>query len=149
MLLGQYSTQLGDKNRVALPRKVQESLDDRVVLTRGYEKSLILVDQKRWSRLVNEINRRPLLAMNVRDTKRFLLGGAFEIELDKQGRFVIPEALINYAGIESEIALVGVGEWLEIWGQNSWDLKLESLAETSADIADRLSELTTEANIDE
>lgn len=141
MLIGEFVTSIGDKNRVVLPRVLQQQLNSDLVITRGYERSLIIVDSQRWTSLVAEINRRPLLNLNVRDTKRFLLGGAHELSLDKQGRFVIPETLRTYADIGKQISLIGVGEWLEIWNTEKWQLKLEMLAEESADVADRLSEM--------
>ena len=138
MLIGEYYTQLGEKNRLALPKKLRDELSGKVYLTRGYEKCLLLVDTIRWNNLVTEINKRPLLSLNVRDTKRYILGGAIEIEYDAQGRFVLPEPLKLFAGIEERITFLGVGEWVEIWSEEKWNLKLESLSENVADLADRL-----------
>ncbi len=140
MLIGNFTTNIGDKNRITLPRQLQRQLEGSLILTRGYEQSLLLVDRSRWEYLISEINTKPLLNMSVRDTKRFLIGGAFEIEPDKQGRFVIPDTLLDYSKIETQIAIVGVGEWLEIWSADRWEEKLHYLAQNSADIADRLSE---------
>lgn len=140
MLIGEYQSPLGEKNRVALPKKFRLQMSDNLIITRGYEHCLIIVDQARWLNLITEINRSPLLSLSVRDTKRFLLGGAYDLELDKQGRFVIPEALTQYARIESNLVFVGVGEWMEIWEQDTWQQKLDYLAENSADIAERLAD---------
>lgn len=137
-LIGEYTSPLGDKNRIALPKRLREQLDNQLVVTRGYEHCVLVVDQKRWKRLLTEINAHPLLNLSVRDTKRFLLGGAFVIELDAQGRFVLPEALVSYAGINSEVSFIGVGEWVEIWDTGRWTDKLNYLAENSADIAERI-----------
>lgn len=138
MLLGEYISPLGEKNRIALPKRLRGSLAGELIITRGYERSLIIVDKPRWHILLEEINKHSLLNLSVRDTKRFLLGGGFEVIPDRQGRFVIPEALIGYAHIENSITFVGVGEWLEIWSTERWQEKLAYLAENSADIADRL-----------
>lgn len=140
ILIGEYFTPLGEKNRVAVPKKIRSALGENLIITRGYEQSLILVDRQRWQELVNEINRRPLLDLSVRDTKRFLLGGAYELKLDSQGRFVIPEALCEYAGISEQVTFLGAGEWVEIWDSSRWQTKLDYLGQHAADIADRLSE---------
>jgi MraZ protein len=138
MLIGEYHTQIGDKNRIALPKKLREQLEGKVIITRGYEKCLILVDNRRWETVINEIDKRPLLALNVRDTKRFLLGGATEIEYDSQGRFVIPESLKTFADIAEKIVFLGIGQWIEIWSEEKWNSKLEDLSSKVADIAERL-----------
>lgn len=138
MLIGEFTSPLGDKNRVAMPKSLRIELQDRLIITRGYERSLIIIDQRRWQQLLGDINKQSLLKLDVRDTKRFLLGGAFELSLDKQGRFVIPEALVKYADLESQVTFLGVGEWIEIWNFNTWNDKLDRLSQDSADIADRL-----------
>jgi MraZ protein len=142
MLIGEHYTNLGEKNRISLPKKLLSELSVDLVLTRGYEQSVILVDKQRWQNLITEINQRPLLNMDVRDTKRFLIGGAHTVELDAQARFVMPEFLIEYGSLSKELALIGVGEWLEIWDKQRWQTKLLDLSSKSADIADRLSNLT-------
>jgi MraZ protein len=139
MYIGEYRTQLGDKNRVALPIGLRREIDGNVIVTRGYERCLLLLDKKHWESLLEKINTNPLLNMNVRDTKRYLLGGAFEIELDKQGRFVIPDSLKSFSGIEQKIIFLGVGEWIEVWAEDSWNIKLENLHNNASEIADRLS----------
>ena len=139
MLIGEFITPIGEKNRIALPKKLRDELSDELIVTRGYEHCLIVVDQARWLALVAEIDKNPLFSLTVRDTKRFLLGGAYTLRLDKQGRFVVPEGLMQYAGIRESVTWVGVGNWIEIWDTGKWTQKLDYLAENSTDIADRLS----------
>lgn len=138
MLIGEFITPIGEKNRIALPKKLRAELSDELIVTRGYEHCLIVVDQSSWLALIAEIDKNPLFSLTVRDTKRFLLGGAFTLRLDKQGRFVIPEGLMQYARIGQNVTFVGVGNWVEVWDQDRWQQKVDYLAENSADIADRL-----------
>jgi len=140
MFIGEYSTQLGDKNRLAIPKKLREQLSGQVIITRGYERCLIIVDSKRWNKLLEEVNTRPLLSLNVRDTKRFLIGGAVEIEYDSQGRFVLTEGLKEFGNILEKVIFIGVGEWIEIWDEDRWRNKLDELSQNVSDIAERLSE---------
>ena len=140
MLIGEFASPLGEKNRVALPKKLRDELQSELMITRGYEECLLIVDLQRWQDLVAEVNKRPLLNLSVRDTKRFLLGGAYNITLDSQGRFVIPEGLMEYGHIQQDVIFIGVGEWVEIWDKSRWQAKLADLSRNSADIADRLSE---------
>lgn len=140
MFIGEYITQIAEKNRVSVPKKLREQLKGNIYLARGYEKCLLLVDQISWDKLVFEINKRPLLSLNVRDTKRYILGGANELELDNQGRFVLPESLKNFAELNKTAVFLGVGEWIEIWDQNKWNIKLNELGNNVSDIAERLSQ---------
>jgi MraZ protein len=138
MLIGEYSVQLGDKNRIALPKKLRDSLNGKVFVTRGYERCLILVDSSRWDTLISEVNKNPLLSLTVRDTKRFLIGGAVEVDLDSQGRFVLPEGLKAYSGIENKAVFLGVGEWAEVWSEEKWNSKLDDLSQNVSDLAEKL-----------
>ncbi len=138
MLLGEYSSQLGEKNRIAIPKRIREELEGKIVVTRGYEGCLILVDDNRWNKLIEEVNTKSLLNLSVRDTKRFLLGGAVEVEMDSQGRFVIPDSLINFAQILTTAIFIGVGEWAEIWSEELWKKKLDILKNNVSDLAERL-----------
>jgi len=141
MLIGEYYSQIGDKNRLAIPKKLRDFLSGKVILTRGYERCLILIDSKRWENLLTEINKRPLLSLDVRDTKRFIVGGAQEIEYDSQGRFVLPESLKSFAGIEERVVFLGIGEWVEVWDEGRWKEKLDNLSQNVGDIAERLNGL--------
>ena len=120
MLLGQYQTKINEKGRVALPAKFKQSLGRKIIVTAGYEQSLMIVAQKDWQAATDRINQGSSLGPT-RETDRFLLGNAFEVELDSQGRFVIPRYLRQLAGLSAEIVFVGVGNRAEIWSQAKWD----------------------------
>lgn len=134
MLIGEYRYQVGLKNRVALPKKLRGELGGQVVIMRGYEGSLLLVAKKNWSKLVEEVLAGPLTNPEVRDTARFLMGGAHEIEFDPQGRFVLPPVLIEYAGISrgEEVVFVGLGKWVEIWSEIRWSERRNLLDKKAA-----------------
>lgn len=141
MFIGEYISQLGDKNRVSIPKKLREQLNGSLYITRGYEGCLIIVDHKRWEKLVDDISRNSLLSLDIRDSKRFILGGALEIEPDSQGRFVIAESLIDYSSITNKVIFIGVGDWIELWDSSKWKSKLETLSANVSDIAERISNL--------
>lgn len=140
MYIGEYRTQLGEKNRVAIPKRLRASEKNTYVITRGYELCLIVVDEHQWKTLVNTINTNPLLQMDVRDTKRYLLGGAYTFEADSQGRFVLPESLKLFAQVSKEVVFLGVGEWFELWSVEAWEQRLQHLQSNASEIANRLSQ---------
>ncbi|MBD3362591.1 division/cell wall cluster transcriptional repressor MraZ [Candidatus Dojkabacteria bacterium] len=140
MLIGEYKGKLTEKNRIAIPKKFRVKLEDKIYITRGYERCLIVLDENRWNNLIKNIEIKPFLNRSVRDTKRFILGGAEEINWDSQGRFVIPESLTTYAEIEKEVIFVGISDWLEVWDNQKWETKLADLTESAGEIAERLAD---------
>jgi MraZ protein len=138
MLIGEYYSKAAEKNRTALPKAFRENLKGNIYITRGYEKALIILDQQRWDKLIVNIEVKPFLNRTVRDTKRFIVGGAKQLELDVQGRFIIPESLKGYARIETEIVFVGILDWIELWSVEAWNNKLKELNENAAEIAEKL-----------
>uniref|UniRef100_A0A831Z190 Transcriptional regulator MraZ n=1 Tax=candidate division WWE3 bacterium TaxID=2053526 RepID=A0A831Z190_UNCKA len=127
MLIGEYRYRVGLKNRVAIPKKFRDDLGKQVVAMRGYEGSIMVVSRKNWSKLVEEAIGGPLTDPKVRDTARFLMGGAHEIEFDAQGRFVLPPSLVEHAGAAAgkEVVFVGLGRWVELWSSDRWDRRLK------------------------
>lgn len=137
MLIGEYEGKLTDKNRLAIPKKFREELKGKMVLSRGYEGCLILLDAKLWQALEKTINRKPILSLSVRDMKRFIMGSAFEIDLDEQGRFVLPSNLKDFAGINKDVYFVGLMDWVEVWSANKWNTKITDLSKNATDIAEQ------------
>lgn len=141
MLIGSFKNNIGDKNRVAFPIKFKNELGSSLIVTKGYENCLIIVDKSKFSGLMNSIKDVPFVNSGLRDTKRFLIGSAQEIELDKQGRFVIPSDLKKYASLGNECVFIGLVDWIELWDKSIWDKKEESINSKSSEISDKLSEL--------
>lgn len=132
MLIGQYTSKLTDKRRVSVPKKIREELEDEMIIAKWYENCLVLVSKENWQRLIERLTgKKDLIISPVRDIDRFVLASAYEVELDGQGRFVVPESLLEYAGIESEVVFIGLGDRVEIWPAETWRA-LEQEAEEKA-----------------
>lgn len=132
MLIGQYTSKLTDKDRISIPKKFREELGDELIVAKWYENCLVLVSKKSWKKLLKRLIGVTKLAISpVRDIDRFILGSAFEAKPDKQGRFIVPETLLGYAEIESEVVFVGLSDRVEIWSQEKWR-ELEESAEEKA-----------------
>lgn len=132
MLIGQYSSKLTDNKRISVPKKIRDELGDEMVVAKWYEGCLVLVSKENWQKLINRlIGKETIVISPVRDIDRFILASAFEVSLDGQGRFVIPENLMTYAGVVSEVAFVGLGDRVEVWAQEKWQ-ELEKNAEEKA-----------------
>ena len=141
MLLGQYSSRVDAKGRVALPKKLREQLGERIIITRGYEHSLLCVSESNWEELIAGTGDKPFIIGSQRDTNRFLLGSASLIELDSQGRFVIPPYLRNFANVTDESIFLGLGRYAEVWAKTEWKMYQEYLTKNSTTIAKDLGKL--------
>ncbi|KXK27408.1 MAG: Protein MraZ [candidate division WS6 bacterium OLB20] len=138
MLIGEYEGKITEKNRLAVPARVRSEFKSGLIVSRGYEGCLLLLDGTRWKQLIEVVTAKPLLQMSIRDTMRFLVGGAHQVELDAQGRFVIPSSLKDYAELDQDVVFVSVLDWVEIWDRQRWLTKLSDLAGSASDIAERL-----------
>jgi MraZ protein len=132
MLIGQYSSKLTDKNRVAIPKKIRDEVGEEMIIARWYERCLVMVSKENWQNLVNRlVGIGKIIISPVRDIDRFIMASAFEVNLDRQGRFVLSEELIKYANIIDEVVFIGLGDRVEIWAVDAWH-KLEEEAEERA-----------------
>lgn len=138
MLLGEVVYKMGQKHRLALPKKFREVMGDQLVITRGYEGCLVIVSEQEWLPLVAAVDQASFLDVNARASARFLLGGASQISLDGQGRFVVPDVLFAHADLNEEVVFVGLGKWVEVWDRAKWEVLQQQLAEQGSDIAQRL-----------
>ena len=141
MIIGEYRSKIAEKKRVSLPKKFRDELGEEIILTRGYEDSLIIVNKDMWSRVAQEVIDGSFINKNIRDTSRFLVGGATEISIDKQGRFLIPDSLFEHAGLTKDVVFIGLVNWIEIWDREKWDERLKYLKANGDQIAQEISKL--------
>lgn len=144
MLIGEYLNKVGEKNRIALPKKFRQLLGSKVIVTRGYEDCVIVVNEKQWQKLLSVFDDKPFTTSPVRDTRRFLIGGASEVNFDKQGRFVLPANLREFAAVEKEVVFVGLVDWVEIWAKDAWVKRMEKIKPQAAKIAEELGKVSQE-----
>ena len=121
MLFGQVNNKLDDKNRLSFPKKFRQELGDKLIITQNMEGSLLVVSVDSYKTLLQGTENKPFILKEVRETQRFLFGAAVEVELDEKGRFILPEHLKVYSGINSEAVFVGVFNRVEIWDKKRWD----------------------------
>lgn len=138
MIIGEYQQKLGDKNRIAFPKKFREELGNKLIMTKGYEGCLVIMSPAQWEEMVSDSVSGPFVSGLIRDTSRFLLASASEIELDSQGRFVVPTYLKEYSELDSEGVFLGLGRWVELWGQEKWSKKKSDVEKTSSVIGEKL-----------
>lgn len=138
MLIGQYEAKFSEKHQVSFPKKYREVLGDKIIITKGLEKCLIIVSQDKWGTLLEGTEGQPFTNRQAREMQRFLLGNAAYIELDEKGRFVLPEHLANYAKLTDEVIFAGIVKFVELWDKKEWEEEQEKLSDNIESIASRL-----------
>ena len=103
-----------------MPAKLREDMGEKFIITKGLDGCLFGFSQTEWSNFEEKLKTLPLTNKNARDFVRFFLSGAIECEIDKQGRFLIASNLREYANMEKDVVIIGVGTRLEIWNRNKW-----------------------------
>lgn len=121
--VGEYQRQLDERSRFILPAKVREKLSGTVFITRSpSEKCLNLYTQEEWEVIAQKVRELPTgTDRNAAMFQRRLFGKAMSCEPDKQGRIPLTPELIEFAGLQKDIVLVGSNTKLEIWDQAAWD----------------------------
>lgn len=141
MFIGEYHHQLDDKGRIAVPMKFRSDLAKGAVVTRGLDTSLFLLPVEEWGKLATSLSGLPLGQSNSRAFARLMLAGAMDVKLDKQGRFIIPEYLRNYAKLNKKVVIVGINTRLELWDEETWEEYRKKTEADAESIAEKLGEL--------
>jgi MraZ protein len=141
MFLGEYEHSIDTKGRVAVPAKFRAQLEGGLVVTRGFERCLQVYPMEQWQALSERVSSLSLGSTEARQLRRLLFASAFDTELDKQGRILLPAGLREYAGIGDSAVVAGMNTYFEIWSQASWDAAMEALDESASVIAAQMAEI--------
>lgn len=138
MLLGEYECRIDDKGRVAIPSKLRKEFQDGLVLTRGFDRCMLIYSLPEWNRICENFSTLPTTKDNNRRLIRFNFANAFNAEIDKQGRVALPAPLRQYAHIKDVTIMAGVGRYLEIWGKESWEEEKAVMDEQAWQLAEEI-----------
>lgn len=126
MFMGEYHPSMDEKGRIAIPIKLRKAfgevpLIDKLVITHGFDKCIMAFRENDWKSFVEQ----KLVPLSQGDASnrlriRFLLGGATECELDKQGRLIVPQYLKDYALIRKDVTILGLYDRIEIWSDEEY-----------------------------
>lgn len=113
------------KGRMAIPTKVRDVLasvsDGRFVLTaHTEERCLLIYPEAQWQEILPQIEALPSFNKIARRAQRLLIGYATPMEMDSNGRILVPPTLREYASLEKRLMLVGQGKKLELWSEGRW-----------------------------
>lgn len=121
MFMSEYNHTIDTKGRLIVPSKFREQLGDEFVVTKGMDGCLFVYANEDWNAFEQKLTSLPLINKEARKFARFFLAGAAQVEVDKQGRILLPSNLRDFAGLEKDVVLVGVGSRIEIWSRENWE----------------------------
>lgn len=123
MYRGISAINLDEKGRIALPTRYRNELSSVVVTIDTEENCLLMYPQSEWEDIEEKIAALPSFNPAARRVQRLLIGHATELNLDNNGRILLPQVLREYAGLEKQLMLVGQGKKFEIWGAAVWEAR--------------------------
>lgn len=138
MLLGTHTPKLDDKGRVILPSRFRDEFASGLVVTRGQDRCLYVFSAGEFQEVHEKIKQAPMTSSSGRDYLRVFLSGASDEIPDKQGRVTIPAGLREYAGLNRELVMIGVGNRAEIWDSSTWNQYLENNEQSFSDISEEV-----------
>lgn len=141
MLIGSYEHTLDTKKRLSIPSKWRSIFGEKVIVTTGLDKSLFVFSQEKWSAIASEISSNGFYSEDSRNFARFILSNAFELSIDSHGRVLLPDNLVNFASLKSEVILSGVFDRAEIWDKKEWEKAMQKVNKEAENTALRLSQI--------
>ena len=141
MFMGEYHHSLDDKGRLIVPSKFREPLGGRCVVTRGLDKCLFVYPEPEWRAMEQKLRQLPLTQADARAFVRFFFSGATDLELDKQGRIMLPANLREYAGLDKDVVVIGVATRVELWSKEVWSGYMQEAASSFEAIAEKIVDL--------
>lgn len=134
MFLGEYHHSLDNKDRLTVPARYRELLDDGAYILRGFDRNLMVLTTKAFEAISHRLDQLSMTDPLARALRRLIIGSATHLEVDKAGRILIPDFLCQKAGLSSdqEAILVGQGSYFEIWSSDEWALQQQALDQAEA-----------------
>lgn len=137
--MGEFAHNIDRKGRLIMPAKFREELGERVVVNRGLDGCLNVYTMDQWDAEYKKISRLDANKKEVRMFQRLFLAKASEVELDSQGRILIPSSLVKTAGLEKECLIIGVANHIEIWAKEKWEALEDEECDNFEELAENLS----------
>lgn len=127
MLLGEHKQAVDGMGQLALPRQILSELEGSLVVTRGFDRNLILFTDQEWRKLADKLAAKPISNQDVRILRRRLFSNAVELTPNEDGRIILPSSLRKFAGINGQVILTGMYNHVELWSEAYWTQVLESI----------------------
>ncbi len=124
------------QGRVAIPARYREAFKGGIFLTKGFDACVWAFTPSEWDSYSAGYAAMSPNSRIARTLRRRVFGSTFDLELDRQGRVVLPQPLRQYAGLQDEVVIVGAGTWLELWDRGAWEQQLTEIEAADLDITE-------------
>lgn len=141
MFIGQYNHTIDEKGRMNMPAKFRREVSSGVVVTRGLDHCLFVYPKAEWEQMAGKLAKLPITQKSSRAFARLMLAGAWDAELDSQGRIMLPEYLRQYAAVKKHVIVAGLFNRIEIWDEDAWREYQTKTEDNSDEIAEGMGEL--------
>ncbi len=139
MFVGTYLVSVTSGKRTSIPSIFRQKLGNSVILAKWYENCLVLTGTESWNALLERITGgEKMIIEPIRQTEHFIFASAYEVEVDDQGRIVLPDRLVSYAGLSDQVYFLGIGDRVEIWNKELWEKKEKEVSTEAASYIESL-----------
>lgn len=141
MFIGEFNHTVDAKGRINIPAKFREQLNETFFVTKGLDECLFVFPEDEWRVFEEKLKGLPLTNRNARAFVRLFFAGATECTFDKQGRITVPQPLREYAHLEKDVKVIGVGTRVEVWSNQTWESYSNPEKISYDEIAEQMAEL--------
>jgi len=143
MFIGEFQHSIDEKGRVAVPAKFRRQISGGAIITKGLDyRCLFVLPKKDWDNFVKRFSASPTISQaNSRAFARYMFSGASDVELDTQGRVLIPDNLRAFARLKKSAMVICVYNRIEIWDLADWQRYKAKIEESSEEIAEKMADL--------
>ena len=149
MFRGVNALNLDNKGRLAIPTRYRDELvrlaKGQMVITVDRDHSLLLYPLPEWEEIERKLVKLPSFNVQARRLQRLLIGHATEVELDGNGRILLPPLLREFASLDKAVVMIGQGNKFEIWDEAKWNARRAewlTATESEGDLPDDLGSLS-------
>jgi MraZ protein len=147
MFLGQYQHTLDDKGRLMVPARYRDLLAAGAYITQGFDQCLMVMTEEHFNEVYAILNGLNMADQSARMLRRLILSNAYQVEVDRVGRILVPQNLREFLGVPSgELIVAGQGEYFEVWTPAEWKSQMDSLHDVEAN-AQRFATLNLSKNV--
>ncbi len=132
MFLGQYQHSLDEKGRLTIPAAFREALAEGAFISQGFDRNLMVMTAAYFQQVYDRLNAMSITDPAARLLRRLILSSAYQVEVDKAGRILLPQNLRQFLELTGEAMVIGQGEYFEIWAPTEWARQMQTLQDAEA-----------------
>ncbi len=132
MFLGQYQHALDEKGRLTIPAAFRDALAGGAFISQGFDRNLMVMTSAYFQQVYERIHAMSITDPAARLLRRLILSSAYQVEVDKAGRILVPQNLRQFLGMNGEAMVIGQGEYFEIFTPAEWSQQMQTLQDAEA-----------------